>query len=73
MQLRANETDMKENPYWLKHLTRDFQYKLDPKEMLQTPQDVETLNVRMIQDAARRYVNSDLTVKTVLLPANDDH
>lgn len=69
--LRAFETTMRQNGNVLAQLV--FKYQLDeaPASILEPPQYYAKLSATMIQDAAKRYLNTDRYVRVTLLPEGD--
>lgn len=67
-QLRSHETNLKENGYWVNQLRSYYYTKQDPLKILEYPKLVETLSARMVQEAAKKYFNTDNYVQVVLLP-----
>jgi zinc protease len=67
-QLRAFETNMKENRYWLGRLhSRHFAGE-DLAGMLRDPELVQALSMEMIKEAAADYLNVENYVRVVLVP-----
>jgi len=67
-QTRSYETDLKENGYWVNELRSHYYTKQDPLNILGYPKLVETLSAKMVQDAAKKYFNTENYVQVVLLP-----
>lgn len=69
-QRREQETDLKENRYWLNTLRFYFFNKEDPRSILELDKYVEALDSNAIRKAAQKYLNEDNYVKVVLYPAD---
>ncbi len=67
-QIRSYETNLKENGYWINELRSHYYTKQDPLKILGYPKLVETLSAQMLQDAAKKYFNTNNYVQVVLLP-----
>ncbi|MEP6781631.1 MAG: insulinase family protein, partial [Gemmatimonadaceae bacterium] len=67
--IRAHETSVKTNAYWLSNIAARDQYGEDLAGLL-TPYDdmVKNLTAKQIQDAAVLYFNTNRYIKVVLLP-----
>lgn len=67
-QIRSNETNLKENGFWVNELRNAYYTRQDPLNILEYPKLVETLSEQMVQDAAKKYFNTQNYVQVVLLP-----
>lgn len=67
-QLRKLEVDIKQNGYWMSSLYDAFYNDNDPKNILTRKKQIEDLNSKMIQDAARKYINVNAYIKATLKP-----
>jgi len=67
-QLRNDETNLKENRYWLNQLANNDRNGLDPRRILRRADQVATLSNELVRDAAARYLNAGNEVRVVLLP-----
>ncbi len=67
-QRRENEVDMRRNGYWLSTLSF-YDRNTEPlNNILQTIQFIENLTPKAVQQAARKYLNTNNYVKVILLP-----
>ncbi len=66
--LRSFETDLEKNGFWLSSLEQFYTRRWDPTLILKYPDLVNTLDAKMVQEAARKYFNSENVAKFVLLP-----
>ncbi|MBN2009684.1 insulinase family protein [candidate division KSB1 bacterium] len=69
-QIRSQETNLKENKFWLTGLQRSYWLDSDPELILDLPKLAETLSKPMIQRAAQHYLNTSNYVQVVLYPAD---
>ncbi|TFG94583.1 MAG: insulinase family protein, partial [Calditrichales bacterium] len=69
-QLRAYETNLKKNEFWISNL--EFQYFHDQsiEDLLKYPDLVNGLTSEAIRDAANRYLDMDNYIRVILLPEN---
>ena len=67
-QLRQDETNLRENRYWLGQLERHHKRGTDPHGILKLADRVATLDAAMIKDAANRYIDGENYVRVVLVP-----
>ncbi len=68
MYLRQRETNLKENGFWINTLEFSYFHGLDPREILDYPNQVERLTLDDIRQAAHRYLDPDRYVRVVLYP-----
>lgn len=68
-QKRKLETDLKQNIFWLSNLADAYYYGNNPAEILNKQKMTEELTSKMIQDAAKKYINVDKYIRMVLKPA----
>jgi len=71
-QNRTYETNLKENGFWLRQLYGSFFRGQDPENILNYPKLVETLSVKMVQDAVKKYFDIGNYVQVVLLPEAEE-
>jgi len=71
-QTRSYETNLKENGYWVNELRSAYYTKQYPLNILEYPKLVETLSAKMVQDATKKYFNTDNYVQVVLLPESQE-
>lgn len=67
-QIRANETNLKENRYWLNLLNNYLFNKLDLSEINRYSERISGLDAEKIQDAAKKYFNIKNYVEVTLYP-----
>jgi zinc protease len=70
-QTRAHETDLQSNRYWLRSLERHQRRGTDPRAILARADEIATLDVVMVREAARRYLTHDEYVEVVLRPESN--
>ncbi len=68
MQVRAREVDLRENRFWLSQILTYDLYGWDPREILAYEQRARGLTPQMIQEAARRYLDTQNYVQVSLYP-----
>ena len=66
-QRRSRETALRENGYWRSQLLSSDRYELDPRRLLSYEQ-IESITVEMVREAASRYLPTDNYVQVVLKP-----
>ena len=67
-QLRARETNIKQNFFWTSQLANAYQFGDDPRDILAYNKMVEGLTAAAIKDAAARYLKGENYVHVTLLP-----
>jgi zinc protease len=67
-QKRKLEVDMKQNQFWSASLFDAYFYGNDPKAILQKEKQISELTGKMIQAAAKKYVNPSAYIRAVLKP-----
>jgi zinc protease len=67
-QRRSEETQLRENTYWLSALTAAEREGTDPRLILQGASLRSTLTSDLVRDAARRYLDVKNYIQVVLLP-----
>jgi zinc protease len=65
---RDYETNCRENGWWLAELVERYRVGEDPAEVLRFPETLSRLTKRVIQDAARMYLNTKRYVQVTLYP-----
>lgn len=68
--LRAFETNLEKNSYWLSKLQQYYSRKWNPDDILALPDLANSLTSQDIQDAAKKYFSGENMAKFVLLPEN---
>ncbi len=69
MDLREREVNLKRNTFWLSALQFCLDNAIDPGQILTFPSLVATLTPRLVQDAARQYLNEKRYAMFDLYPA----
>jgi zinc protease len=67
-QKRKLETDMKQNQFWMTALYDAYYLGNNPSDILDRQKQVESLNPKMIQDVARKYINLNSYIRATLKP-----
>jgi zinc protease len=67
-QRRSRETNLKQNGYWLGQLAARYRMGTDPREILSYEQLIDTLDSKMVQEAARTYLPANNYVRVSLYP-----
>ena len=70
-QLRAYETNLKENEFWIANLEFKYFHQEPLNDILTYGELVNTLTLEDIQDAAIKYLNTDNYVRVVLFPEKE--
>ncbi len=68
---RQNETNMKENNFWLNSLVGKYTNDCDPNEILQTDKLIQKINPESIQKIAQEYFTTKNVARIVLFPEKD--
>jgi zinc protease len=71
-QKRKLEVDVKQNIFWLSNLSDAYYYGSNPADILNKQRMTEDLSSKMIQDAAKKYINLDKYIRMVLKPETTD-
>ncbi|WP_207955395.1 M16 family metallopeptidase [Segetibacter sp. 3557_3] len=66
--IRAMETEVKENSYWLSNLQQKYYFNEDPKGILEDPALVKKMTVERTKELANKYFNVNNMAKLVLMP-----
>ena len=69
-QIRGRETNMKQNAYWLGQLASRAEQGEPLSDILTYEQLVNALTPKMVQDAAKKYLNTQNYARFILLPEN---
>ncbi|MFI5132743.1 MAG: M16 family metallopeptidase [Chitinophagales bacterium] len=67
-QKRKLEVDLKQNQFWMGSLFDTYYYGNNPKEILSLQKQIDGLTSKMIQDAAKKYINPAIYIRAVLKP-----
>ncbi len=67
-QKRKLEVDSKQNSFWMNNIYDAFFYGTNPKEILEKQKMSAALTSRMIQDAAKKYINLNSYIIATLKP-----
>lgn len=70
-QTRKLEVDMRLNSFWMNNLYDAWFYGTNPHDMLNKQKLIESLSAKMMQDAARKYINPNSFIKAVLNPEKE--
>jgi len=71
-QKRSFETNRMQNRFWLSNLVSYTFMGMDPSIILEFPELVNSLDPVIVQDAAKKYFDTDNYVMVVLKPAESD-
>ncbi|HEX7844204.1 MAG TPA: insulinase family protein [Chitinophagaceae bacterium] len=67
-QKRKLEVDMKQNQFWMSSLYDAYFNGNNPKLILQKEKQITALTAKMMQDAAKKYINPSRYIRAVLKP-----
>lgn len=67
-QKRQLEVDMKQNQFWLNSLYNAYYLGNDPSGILSRQKQTDALTSKMIQDAAKKYINLNKYIRVMLQP-----
>lgn len=70
-QKRKLEVDVKQNQYWMTNLTEAYYLGNDPDGILNRQKQIDEVTSKMIQDAAKKYINLNHYIRGVLKPDKD--
>jgi zinc protease len=70
-QKRKLEVDVRQNSFWMQALHDAYYMGNPPAEILNKQKMVEGLTTKMIQDAAKKYINPNVYIRGVLMPAKE--
>ena len=68
MQRRGEETEIRQNGFWLNALAASARYESDPRQILRRSELRAKLSPAMVRDIARKYLNDARYVQVRLLP-----
>ena len=68
IQRRAEETEIRQNGFWLNSLAASARYGQDPRMVLRRGELRATLTPTLVRDIARKYLNESRYVQVRLLP-----
>jgi len=68
IQRRGEETEVKQNGFWLNALASAARYNQDPRMILRRAELRATLTPTLVRDIARKYVDESRYVQVRLLP-----
>lgn len=71
-QIRKLEVDQKQNIYWINNLHDAYFSGYNPADILKKQKMIESLSSKMIQEAARKYINLANYIRAVLKPEKDN-
>jgi zinc protease len=71
-QTRKLEVDMKQNLFWMTSLYDAYYLGNNPSDILVRQQLTNQLNSKMIQEAAKKYINLNRYIRATLKPAGPD-
>jgi zinc protease len=71
-QKRKLEVDSKQNQFWMTNLYDVYYFGTKPSDILNKPKMTENLSSKMIQDAAKKYINLDKFIKAILNPGKEE-
>lgn len=67
-QRRKLEVDIKQNSFWMNNLFDAYYSGNNPADILKKQKQIEGLTSKMIQDAAKKYINLNSYIRAVLKP-----
>lgn len=71
-QKRKLEVDMKQNSFWMGNLYDAYFFGTKPADILLKPKMTEGLTSKMIQDAAKKYINLNSYIRATLKPEKSE-
>lgn len=71
-QRRKLEVEMKQNQFWMSSLYDAYFFGTKPADILQKPKMTESLTSKMIQDAAKKYINFNNYIRATLKPDKNE-
>lgn len=71
-QKRKLEVDMKQNSFWMNNLYESYYFGNNPSDILNKQKQTEGLTSKMIQDAAKKYINLSKYIRMVLQPDKNE-
>lgn len=67
-QKRKLEVDLQQNQYWITNLSLAYYLGNNPANILKHQQQINALNSKTIQDAAKKYINANSFIRVSLKP-----
>jgi zinc protease len=67
-QVRKLEVDLKQNQFWMSNLYEAYYTGNPPSDILKKQMQARNLNSKIIQDAAKKYINLKSYIRVVLKP-----
>lgn len=67
-QKRKLETDLRQNPFWMSVLFDAYYLGNNPADILNKQKQIDGLTSKMIQDAAKKYINLNNYIRATLKP-----
>ena len=67
-QIRKLETDLKQNQFWMSVLFDAYYLDTNPSDILNKQKQVNGLTSKIIQDAAKKYINLNSYIRATLKP-----
>lgn len=67
-QKRKLEVDIKQNQFWINNLYDAYYLGTNPADILKKQKQVQNLTAKMIQDAAKKYINLNSYIRATLKP-----
>jgi zinc protease len=67
-QKRKLEVDIKQNQFWIDNLYNSYVNSNNPEDILKKQEQINSLNSKMMQDAANKYLNLKKYIRIYLLP-----
>jgi zinc protease len=71
-QTRKLEVDIKQNSFWMNNLFDAYYYGNDPSLILEKKKQIEKMDSKMIQDAAKKYIDLHKYIRATLKPDKKD-
>lgn len=71
-QKRKLEVDIKQNSFWLNSLYEAYFFGSNPVDILKRQKQTETLNSKMLQAVAKKYINLNRYIRATLKPEKKD-
>ncbi|MEO0899379.1 MAG: insulinase family protein [Bacteroidota bacterium] len=65
---KSYQIGLEDNGYWMSNLVFAYQYDLNPDRILETGDAIESLTVKSVKKAAKKYFKDKDLVRLVLLP-----
>lgn len=71
-QKRKLEVDIKQNIFWSNNLFDAYFYGTNPSDILNKQKMIDNLSSKIIQDAAKKYINLNSYIRATLKPAKQE-